>query len=308
MALRPIDNALPIAAERPKKQAKISAPPHKEKPNFGVNDENNVPMPPPITADSSIDYIPSENLKPFPDPDIKIQGLVGGLESKDWLKVCESLNDARQLALFHPNILLPVLEKVMLVMVKAIKNPRSALCKTSIMASSDIFKAFGEKLLEPAISNIFDNLLLQLLLKGSQDKKFVCEEADRTLKTMVESTSPLLLLRKLRAYVGHSNLRVRAKAAVSISNCVSKMDLEGMKEFGLAELIQTAANLLNDKLPEAREAARSIVISSYEALVENEEQKQETWQSFCQSNLPAIHAQAIVKIPLSGKMEPYLDL
>lgn len=47
----------------------------------------------------------------------------------------------------------------MLVMVKAIKNPRSALCKTSIMASSDIFKAFGEKLLEPAISNIFDNLV-----------------------------------------------------------------------------------------------------------------------------------------------------
>lgn len=81
-----------------------------------------------------------------------------------------------------------------------------------------------------------------------------------------------------------------------------------MKEFGLAELIQTAANLLNDKLPEAREAARRIVISSHEALVENEEQKQESWQSFCQSNLPAIHAQAIVKIPLSGKMEPYLDL
>lgn len=296
MALRPIDNALPITAERPKKQAKISIPPLKEKPNFGVNDENNVPMPPPITADSSIDYIPSENLKPFPDPDLKSQGLVGGLDSKDWLKVCESLNDARQLALFHSDILLPDLEKVMLVLVKAIKNPRSALCKTSIMASSDIFKAFGEKLLEPGISNVFDNLLLQLLLKASQDKKFVCEEADRTLKTMVESMSPLLLLHKLRAYVGHFNLRVRAKAAVSISNCVSKMDLEGMKEFGLAELIQTAANLLNDKLPEAREAARSIVISLYEALVENEEQKQEYWQSFCQSNLPAIHAQAIVKI------------
>lgn len=34
----------------------------------------------------------------------------------------------------------------MVVMVKAMKNPRSALCKTSIMACSDIFKAFGEKL------------------------------------------------------------------------------------------------------------------------------------------------------------------
>ncbi|KAL2470353.1 ARM repeat superfamily protein [Abeliophyllum distichum] len=296
MALRPIDNALPITPERPKKQAKVTVLPHKEKADFGVNDENNVPLPPPLTADSSIDYTPSENLKPFPDPDVKIQGLVGGLDSKDWLKMCESLNDVRRLALFHSNILLPILENVMPVLVKAIKNPRSALCKTSIMASSDIFKAFGEKLLEPAISAVFDILLLQLLLKAIQDKKFVCEEADRTLKTMVDSMSPLLLLHKLQAYVGHSNLRVRAKAAVSISNCVSKMDLEGMKEFGLVSLIQTAANLLNDKLPEAREAARSIVVSSYEALVENEEQKKDSWESFCQSNLPAIYVQAVVKI------------
>lgn len=65
--------------------------------------------------------------------------------------------------------------------------------------------------------------LLQLLLKASQDKKFVCEEADRALNSMVASLTPLPLLHKLRAYVKHSNLRVRAKAAVSISTCVSKM-------------------------------------------------------------------------------------
>lgn len=49
-------------------------------------------------------------------------------------------------------------EKVVLVMVKAIKNPRSALCKTSIMASSDIFNAFGETLLESA-SDAFSQLV-----------------------------------------------------------------------------------------------------------------------------------------------------
>lgn len=60
-------------------------------------------------------------------------------------------------------------------------------------------------------------------MKASQDKKFVCEEADKALTTMVNSVAPLLLLRKLKAYVRHSNPRVRAKAAVSTSNCVSKM-------------------------------------------------------------------------------------
>ncbi|KAL2530590.1 ARM repeat superfamily protein [Forsythia ovata] len=295
MALRALDNSLPIAPDKPKKLSKVTIATHKEKqqPDCSVNDENKAPLPPPSTSDACIDYIPSENIKAFPDPDIQIQGLVGGLESKDWLKVCESLNDLRRFALFHPTLLLPILEKVMLVIVKAIKNPRSALCKTSIMASSDIFQAFGEKLLD---SGSFDHLLLQLLLKASQDKKFVCEEADRALKAMVEFITPLALLDKLRSYVSHSNLRVRAKAATFISNCVSKMDLDGMEEFGLVELIQTAANLLNDKLPEAREAARSIVTSLYKALTENEEQKEESWQSFCHSNLPAIHAQAMVKL------------
>ncbi|TXG52721.1 hypothetical protein EZV62_021890 [Acer yangbiense] len=61
--------------------------------------------------------------------------------------------------------------------------------------------------------------------------------------------------------VSHNNMRIRAKAAISISNCVSKMGIEGMKEFGLAFLVQRAAELLIDRLPEAKEAARNIMSS-----------------------------------------------
>jgi hypothetical protein len=65
--------------------------------------------------------------------------------------------------------------------------------------------------------------LLQLLLKASQDKRFVCEEADKALNAMVKSMTPLPLLNKLRPYVRHINPRIRAKAAITISNSVSKM-------------------------------------------------------------------------------------
>ncbi|GKA61144.1 TOG array regulator of axonemal microtubules protein 1 [Tanacetum coccineum] len=119
-----------------------------------------------------------------------------GLESKDWLKV--SLKDVTRFALFHSVLLLPIMEKVMKILVKSMKNPRSALCKTTIM-------------------------MLQLLLKASQDKKFVCEEAERTLKTMVVSTTSIPLLYKVKVYATHGNMRVRAKAVVSIAQCVSKM-------------------------------------------------------------------------------------
>lgn len=69
MALRPIDNALPVTPERPKKQAKVALPVQNRN-NSGVNDENQAPVPP--SADAAIDYVSSENLKPLTDPDSNV--------------------------------------------------------------------------------------------------------------------------------------------------------------------------------------------------------------------------------------------
>ncbi|GAB2266026.1 hypothetical protein Dimus_001055 [Dionaea muscipula] len=316
MALRPIDNALlpltPVRA-RPKKLPQISVQTLPKQPNLSsaANDENQDRLhPPTTTADpAAIDYIPSADLKPFIDPEAKIQDIVEGLESKDWVRICESLNNSRGFAIHHSTLLLPFLERIILVLVKAMKNPRSALCKTSIMASSDILSAYGDELLQlPAASDAFDQLVLQLLLKASQDKRFVCEEADKALKSMVDYTAPLLLLHKLKTCIGHSNMRVRAKAATSISNCVSKMSLEELKDYGSVSLLQMAAELLNDRLPEAREAARSIATTLYESFAKEQEGLvqefakeqeglvQESWKSLCESNLAVLHAQSIVRV------------
>ncbi|KAL1372496.1 hypothetical protein HN51_002643 [Arachis hypogaea] len=296
MPLRPIDNALPTTSpqHRPKKQPKISVV-IKNQQCLSENDQNQVPLP--SSGDATIDYISSENLVPISDPEDKIKSLVEELESKNWTNVCESLNDVRRFALFHSSLLFPLLGKVVLVVAKTMKNPRSAVCKTCIMAASDVFNAFGDKLLDPSTSEAFDGMLLQLLLKASQDKRFVCEEADKALGSMVDSMTPLPLFQKLGAYVSHANLRVRAKAAISLSKCVSKMEgLGEMDESWLAELIKVAADLLNDRLPEARDAARSIATSMYEALTKDKEQKLEVWQSFCQSKLTPIHAISMFKI------------
>ncbi|CAM8988539.1 unnamed protein product [Rhodiola kirilowii] len=260
-----------------------------------VNDENA----PPPAADAAIDYIASQDLEALLDPDVTLQGLAEGLESKDWIRICESLNDVRRFAIHHSALLLPIMEKVMIVIVKAMKNPRSALCKTSIMAAADIFSVYCDTLLldETLTAESFDQLLLQLLLKASQDKKFVCEEAERALKSMVVSMNPLPLLHKLQKYVNHTNPRIRAKASVSFSNCISKMGLDGAKEFGLVSLVQTALKLLNDRTARGeREAARSTLVSIHEKFTENEDQKMETWQTFCEANLPAVQALAAIKV------------
>lgn len=50
-------------------------------------------------------------------------------------------------------------EKVMMVLVKSMKNPRSALCKTAIMAAADLFKSYGDKLLEFTTSDAVDQMV-----------------------------------------------------------------------------------------------------------------------------------------------------
>ncbi|MFS8006287.1 hypothetical protein Hanom_Chr14g01247441 [Helianthus anomalus] len=60
--------------------------------------ENKLPLDPAVVASTVdvVDYISSEYLKPVSDPVVKFKSLMEGLESKDWLKICDSLNDVSQ--------------------------------------------------------------------------------------------------------------------------------------------------------------------------------------------------------------------
>ncbi|MCL7024994.1 hypothetical protein MKW94_007368 [Papaver nudicaule] len=137
MALRSLDNALPTTPERPKKIAKVSVLPVSKKPtsDIVVNDENQAPLP--VSSEPVIDYVSSEDLNPFQSRNLNSR-VMDGLDSKDWTKVCESLNDVRRFALFHSSILVPVLDKVMLIMVKAMKNPNQQFFLFELLKASGL--------------------------------------------------------------------------------------------------------------------------------------------------------------------------
>ncbi|CAH9123142.1 unnamed protein product [Cuscuta epithymum] len=250
---------------------------------------------------SEVEYIESENLKDVEDVDTSLKTLSAGLESKDWVLVCETLNDVRRICIFHKEAMLEMLEKVISLVVKSLKNPRSAVCKTAIMTSADIFKAYGE-----SVVDTMDPLLLQLLLKSSQDKRFVCEAAERSLTTMTTWVSPALLLPKLQPYLKNRNPRIRAKASTCFSKSVPNLGPDGIKAYGLENLIQVAASQLSDQLPESREAARALIlelqtvyekITTVEGIVkEPEETTTSSWEHFCQSKLSPLSSQAVLRV------------
>ncbi|CAH8276220.1 unnamed protein product [Arabidopsis lyrata] len=79
---------------------------------------------------------------------------------------------------------------------------------------------------------------------------------------------------------------------------IDDLELSEIEEFGMLVLAQKAADLLSDKLPETREAVRSMVSSVYEKIIWNgdEKDKQEACQKFCEKNVTGPNAQALIKI------------
>uniref|UniRef100_A0A0D6QUI9 TOG domain-containing protein n=1 Tax=Araucaria cunninghamii TaxID=56994 RepID=A0A0D6QUI9_ARACU len=253
-----------------------------------------------------VEYIESENLQDLEDMDGHLATLLDRLDSKDWLMVCEALNHLRQLSIFHKEAILQILPNVVTLIVKSVKNPRSALCKTAIMASSDLFKAYQDQMMD-----FLDPLLLQLLLKASQDKRFVCEAAEKALIMMTTCISPNLLLHKLQPYVKNKNPRIRAKATMCVCRSVQRLGMEGIKDYGLDTLIQTAALQLSDQLPEAREAARILSLElravydkyAFDHQTQDVSQptsKNDAWEQFCCMKLSPSHAQAVLRVTLAA--------
>ncbi|KAF8390389.1 hypothetical protein HHK36_024915 [Tetracentron sinense] len=269
---------------------------------------------------AEVQYIESENLNDLEDVNMSLKTLLDVLNSKDWVVVCEALNNVRRITIFHKESMLDILGDVILLIVKSLKNPRSAVCKTAIMTSEDIFNAYSDHIIDS-----LDPLLVQLLLKSSQDKRFVCEAAERALVAMTTWVSPSLLLPMLQPYLKHKNPRIRAKASICFCRSVPRLILliliyhtflkycahlehqgmEGIEAYGIDKLIQIAASQLSDHLPESRDAARTLLLelqTIYEKshfpspTVESEHLEMGSWEHFCQSKLSPLSAQAVLRV------------
>ncbi|PHT57272.1 hypothetical protein CQW23_05758 [Capsicum baccatum] len=280
---------------------------HKDK----ERDKPALPVGPALNGDSKVDtgadvgnseveYIESENLNDVEDVDTSLKTLLTGLDSKDWVLVCEALNDVRRLSLFQKEAMVDMLGNVISLVVKSLKNPRSAVCKTAIMASADIFKAYCD-----SIVDLMDPLLVQLLLKSSQDKRFVCEAAEKALIAMTTWVSPSLLLPKLQPNLKHRNPRIRAKASSCFSRSVPRLGVEGIKAYGIENFIRIAASQLSDQLPESREAARTLLLELHNIYEKapnvtppdvSEDPETISWEHFCQSKLSPLSAQAVLRV------------
>eukprot|EP00850_Spirogloea_muscicola_P001795 SM000007S20755 [mRNA] locus=s7:60634:62887:+ [translate_table: standard] len=253
-----------------------------------------------------VEYMPTEDLQPVEDAQSCLNTLSQRLSSKNWSVVCHALVNVRQLSIFHRLAFQPHLESVIPSILRSMQSPRSVLCKTAIMVTADLLDAYADGMLD-----YIDQILPHLLMKASQDKQFVCEEAAKTLQSMTTALSPGPLLMKLQHLVQHRNPRVRAKATVAIQQTASKLGADGLAKWGLDALVKIAGAQIADQLPEAREAARKLTLEIFQASKNLQEHASvddsmlngsslngtaQTWEQLCRRVLPVTAAMALIDL------------
>jgi len=220
-----------------------------------------------------IEYPTRQELPPFEteeEVNEAVVGMTAGLAQDDWVKTCGALTLLRRLATHCSSSGkeggVVDLTEVLPPLLKAVRSLRSSLCKTAILTVADMYAAYGDKMLP--VTDVggpakpLGSMLAQLLTKAaSNEKKFVVDEAIKTLEIVVDSCSPEPLVTMLIPYTEHKNPKVRGKSCGVLARAVSKLassSSSAIAQFGLGELLSVAAKLVTDNTPEARDGAKKI--------------------------------------------------
>jgi len=175
----------------------------------------------PEQVDVEAFYVRTEELLPFAEPKTDAAALLSQLNSESWISVCGALLLVRRLAAHHPEELLGVVERILPSLNLHVNSLRSSLCKTALICTADLFRSLGDYFL--AISPDGLSLLVKTLLnKAALEKRFVMEEAKRTLSAMMTSMSTNILIYVVLPQAQSPNSKVRAVVASCIESTVEK--------------------------------------------------------------------------------------
>lgn len=212
-----------------------------------------------------ITYPLIEDMVALSDPDevkAMVRQVESELQSSEWTIVCSGMNGLRRLAAHHPEACQELMGVAMGSIVRGIKSPRSALSKSAIITSRDLFMCLPETMGAYVESVEPGSLLTQLLLKSaSLDKRFVVEEAVKSLEQMALSVHPLITCTSLMSLGCHKNPKVRGKCYM-ILFLVMQSDAwqpNVVVDVGLDQLIRMCADGTNDNTAEARDSSRKIL-------------------------------------------------
>jgi len=247
--------------------------------------------------------LPSDQLQPLEEAAVgeALEGLAGKLASKDWVVACEGLNTLRVLTVHHQAALQPQLEEAIPLAFANVRNLRSAVQKSALMALQDVVTAYHDAVVAPLSAGKPPNFL-QLLQRSAQDKRFVADEAQRLLQLMAEGCAPGLFLEAVLPFAENKSPKVRTEAAKTLKMVVYQMHTkegnQAVKDACFPRVLKLTGKLLVDAQPGARSAAQELALKLREihsTCEEGGEGEQTAWEELCKKELGVSGSSKLLK-------------
>lgn len=206
-----------------------------------------------------IEEIPSEELSPCKHPEIQLKNAIDNLNASNWETQFHSITTIRRIAIFHKDLLIPHLHKIVLKIGKFVNNLRSSLSKNAIICLDDLFVN-----LKTQMDSELEHIIPILLKKTGEVNRFINNQAERALHSLISNTSQSKTLSLLISLADHKNASIRAESAMFISECVDALGTRIFKFKDFQKLLYVNIQFLNDGSYEARTWGKRIAWSVYD--------------------------------------------
>ncbi|PAA70365.1 hypothetical protein BOX15_Mlig001542g5 [Macrostomum lignano] len=212
---------------------------------------------PPSSSESLQSSAPAAS-GPLANPDRSLQEALTRVQASDWQAKCEGLQLVQRLAANHPEVAAREMHPLTLAVIGEVKNLRSQVSRLAMSTLGCLLQHLGKRM-----DAELEQCAKILLQKGSETNKFIQEDAESALMSMVEHCNQGRALGAIiQGGASHKSSQVRSLCAQILSELCDRMGpgrvLSGVKDV-TDKLLATAANFCLDGSQETRYWGRTIL-------------------------------------------------
>lgn len=207
---------------------------------------------------SEVGYNHSGDLEAASEPSKTLALLQKNISNGNWKDEFSALDQVRQLAIWHPDVLLPQFAVVAREVNRHVKsNLRSNVRKNAVLCLQTLFCTMGRQM-----ETYLPVIIPTLLVRTADGNEFLAGEAEVALRALILHCNPF---RALNVFIasGSSNLEkaapIKAEAIKCIAWSVEQCGIKILTHKSLHKVVQCTAALLYDRSKHARAYARAVI-------------------------------------------------
>jgi len=205
-----------------------------------------------------LEFVEHTDLVPCSAPSSVIKRAIEELSSSNWEARFHAVTDVRRVTVHHGETITPHLHDIVALVSKYMLDLRSLLSKNAIVCMNELFQSQGRQM----DSNL-PRVIPLLLKKTGEANRFINQEADATLRAMVQYANTEKCLVLLLPFGSDKNSIIRLSTAQIVSEAAVQLDVKLFRFKDLKKLFTVIMSFIHDSSAGVRNCGRKIALTVF---------------------------------------------